>query len=289
MQQQQVSTLQIRALGALCRLLSQVWRRRITLAIPRLHEVWTKCAANLFCAELEEEKKHNRNMFWFIYICLPFALRCLFTMCYSWVFFFSCCCCWWWFLSVFQYLGGTSEYVCSGSNGYFNRTASDIKSTTKHQTQHRGKKKTKKKTIQSNKLNQTTRTKRECEHWHRNYWSWGNWQDQRQASVLHMACHFHSFHKENTKSVISHYLRLINNNPDMLNLSNAATKTWGKRSSWKTLQLIAVATWWAVQPELSKYSKWSRPPTNSMRCQSGNWSARMTFSSNQARWFLNTE
>jgi len=57
MQQQQVSTLQIRALGALCRLLSQVWRGRIALAIPKLHKVWTKYAANLFCADLEKEKK----------------------------------------------------------------------------------------------------------------------------------------------------------------------------------------------------------------------------------------
>lgn len=73
MQQQQVSTLQIRALGALCRLLSQVWRGRIALAIPQLHKVWTKYAANLFCAELEEEKKkHHRIIFWFI--CFPFAL-----------------------------------------------------------------------------------------------------------------------------------------------------------------------------------------------------------------------
>lgn len=61
MQQQQVSTLQIRALGALCRLLSQVWRGRIALAIPQLHKVWTKYAANLFCAELEEEKKTSQD------------------------------------------------------------------------------------------------------------------------------------------------------------------------------------------------------------------------------------
>lgn len=63
MQQQQVSTLQIRALGALCRLLSQVWRGRIALAIPQLHKVWTKYAANLFCAELEEEKKSITGLY----------------------------------------------------------------------------------------------------------------------------------------------------------------------------------------------------------------------------------
>lgn len=105
----------------------------------------------------------------------------------------------------------------------------------------------KKKPIQSNKLNQITRTKRECERWHRNYWSWGNWQDQQQASVLHMACHFHSFHKENTKSVISHYLRLINNNPDMLNLFNTLTKTWGRLfSSYLSLEygeMISRVVW----------------------------------------------
>lgn len=95
------------------------------------------------------------------------------------------------------------------------------------------------KPLQSNELNQITRTKRECEHWHRNDWSWGNWQDQQQASVLHMACHFHSFHKENTKSVISHYLRLINNHPDMLNLFSAVTKTWGKRSLLRTFQFTS--------------------------------------------------
>lgn len=59
MQPQQVSASQIRALGALCRVLSQVWRGRIALVIPRLHKVWTKYAANLFRAELEGE---NRNM-----------------------------------------------------------------------------------------------------------------------------------------------------------------------------------------------------------------------------------
>lgn len=72
MQQQQVSTLQIRALGALCRLLSQVWRGRIALAIPQLHKVWTKYAANLFCAELEEEKKTSQD--YILVICFPFAL-----------------------------------------------------------------------------------------------------------------------------------------------------------------------------------------------------------------------
>lgn len=98
----------------------------------------------------------------------------------------------------------------------------------------------KKKAIQSTKLNRITRTKRECERWHRNNWSGGNWQDQQQASVLHMACHFHSYHKENTKSVISHYLRIINNHPDMLNLFNTVTKTEGKWSSWRTFQFISM-------------------------------------------------
>lgn len=104
-----------------------------------------------------------------------------------------------------------------------------------------------------------------------------------------MACHFHSFHKENTKSVTSHYLRLINNNPDMLNLFSAATKTWGKWTISAHIRASSTARWRAAQPEPSEDGKWSRPPTNSMRCQSGNWPARMTFSSNQARWFLNTE
>lgn len=220
MQQQQVSTLQIRALGALCRVLSQVWRERIALAIPRLHKVWTKYAANLFCAELEEgKKKHNRNMLWFIR--LLFALDFLFITCASGYYslFHPC------FNSLWL------DYNKCSSEVYLNTyvpdqmviltgTASDIKSTTKTPDTA-----SKKKAVQSNMLNQITRTKRECEHWHRNDWSWGNWQDQQQASVLHMACHFHSFHKENTKSVISHYLRLINNNPDMLNLFSAVTKT----------------------------------------------------------------
>lgn len=47
-QQQQASASQIRALGALCRVLSQVCRGRIGSAIPRLYKVWTKYAANLF-------------------------------------------------------------------------------------------------------------------------------------------------------------------------------------------------------------------------------------------------
>lgn len=138
----------------------------------------------------------------------------------------------------------------------------------------------KKKPLQSNKLNQITNTKRECECWHRKYWSWGNWQDQQQASVLHMACHFHSFHKENTKSVISHYLGLINNNPDMLDRSSSATR----------LQVNGVKVTFQIESELDKNNKWNRPPTNSMGCQSGRWPARMrmTFSSNWARWFLNT-
>lgn len=58
-QQQQVSSSQIRALGALCRVLSQVWRERIALAIPRLQKVWTKYEANLFCAELERGEKKS--------------------------------------------------------------------------------------------------------------------------------------------------------------------------------------------------------------------------------------
>lgn len=39
-------------------------------------------------------------------------------------------------LIITNVLGGISEHVCSGSNGYFNWATSDIKSTTKHQTQH---------------------------------------------------------------------------------------------------------------------------------------------------------
>lgn len=82
MRQQQVSTLQIRALGALCRVLSQVWRWRIALAIPRLQKVWTKYAANLFCAELEG-KGEKKTGTCFGFACLPFALSFLFAMCNS--------------------------------------------------------------------------------------------------------------------------------------------------------------------------------------------------------------
>lgn len=39
-----------------------------------------------------------------------------------------------------------------------------------------------------------------------------------------MACHFHSFHKENTESVISYYLGLVNNQTDVLNRFCPATK-----------------------------------------------------------------
>lgn len=198
MQQQQVSTLQIRALGALCRLLSQVWRGRIALAIPRLHKVWTKYAANLFCAELEVsfKKKSITDFFWMFF-------RHLFG-------FWNAC-----FISSSEVRLNTYVLV---QMVILNRTPSAIDSTTKHETRHQ-------KETRSNNPNQITRTKRECEHWHRNYQSWGNWQDQQQASVLHMACHFHSFHKENTKSVISHYLRLINN----LIWWIFATKKWGRR------------------------------------------------------------
>lgn len=44
-----------------------------------------------------------------------------------------------------------------------------------------------------------------------------------------MACHFHSFHKENTESVISYYLGLVNNQTDMLNRFCPATKKTGGR------------------------------------------------------------
>lgn len=131
MQQQQVSTLQIRALGALCRLLSQVWRGRIALAIPRLHKVWTKYAANLFCAELEGKKNITGICFG-----LPTSVSHL-VSCLPWFFFplfyqrFNCL-----RLIITNVLGGISEHVCSGSNGCFNWTASDINSTTKRQTQH---------------------------------------------------------------------------------------------------------------------------------------------------------
>lgn len=99
------------------------------------------------------------------------------------------------FFSIFKVHFNT--YVCSGAMVILTglRVTSNQQLNTRHSI--------KKKPIQFNKLHQITRTKRECEHWHRNYWSWGNWQDQQQASVLHMVCHFHSFHKENTKSVIS--------------------------------------------------------------------------------------
>lgn len=121
---------------------------------------------------------------------------------------------------------------------------------------------------QSNQLNRSTRTKKEWELWHRSYWSWGNWQDQLQASVLHMACHFHSFHKDNTKSVISHYLGLKKNKiPDMLNLLNIMEqRRWGKRSSL-CLRTGGVdhSLGWTGQRPLTKPSP---PPSDSMRCQS---------------------
>lgn len=71
-QRQQVCALQIRALGALCRLLSQVWRGRIALSIPRLQKVWRECAANLFCGELEEEgcfgvSIPHFHLLWYVY------------------------------------------------------------------------------------------------------------------------------------------------------------------------------------------------------------------------------
>lgn len=177
--------------------------------------------------------KHYRNMLWFI--CLPFAFGFLFTVCTSG--FYFC------FISaltipdsiIANVLRGKSEHVCSGSNGCFLGFFTGQWVTSNQQLNT-----TASKRIQSNKLNQITRTKRECERWHRNYWSWGNWQDQQQASVLHMACHFHSFHKENTKSVISHYLRLINNNPDMLNRFSAVTKTWGK---WSRMEFSVHRIW----------------------------------------------
>lgn len=128
-QQQQVSASQIRALGALCRVLSQVWRWRIAPAIPRLRKVWTKYAANLFCAELEGEgwkkqnKKKNRSMFWFR-MSPQFALCFLFAM---WK--FSVGCSYRYYFCVIRInstdsiiahaLRGKSEHVCSGSNGYF--------------------------------------------------------------------------------------------------------------------------------------------------------------------------
>lgn len=78
MQQQQVSSLQIRALGALCRVLSQVWRERIALAIPRLQKVWTKYEANLFCAELERGRKKPLQEY--ALVCLSSLCGSLFTM-----------------------------------------------------------------------------------------------------------------------------------------------------------------------------------------------------------------
>lgn len=185
-QQQQVSTLQIRALGALCRLLSQVWRGRIALSIPRLGKVW-KCAANLFCAELEK-KKNITEICSGLSITVHYFLWVTYIICEIQIFHFnfnfsvSLRCIW---TRMFG-----SAIILTGL-----RVTSNQQLNNRHSI--------KKKPIQSNKLYQITRTKRECEHWHRNYWSWGNWQDQQQASVLHMACHFHSFHKENTKSVIS--------------------------------------------------------------------------------------
>lgn len=42
----------------------------------------------------------------------------------------------------------------------------------------------KKKRIQCDQLNQSARTKTECEHWHRNYWSWGNWQEPTASKCI---------------------------------------------------------------------------------------------------------
>lgn len=124
------STLQIRALGALCRVLSQVWRERIALAIPRLHKVWTKYAANLSCAELEEEKKNITGICFGLSVSHLLWISCLLRvpqaiiLCFIAALTISD-------LITTNVLGGISEHVCSGSNGYFNWAASDIKSTTK--------------------------------------------------------------------------------------------------------------------------------------------------------------
>lgn len=128
-QQQQVSTSQIRALGALCRLLSQVWGGRIVLAIPRLQKVWTKSAANLFCAELEGKKTLQEHALVCIPVCFP-----VYYMYFSFLLFYQCLNYLW--LIITNVLGGICEHVCSGSNGYSKWAASDIKSTTQHQTQH---------------------------------------------------------------------------------------------------------------------------------------------------------
>lgn len=199
MQQQQVSTLQIRALGALCRLLSQVWRGRIALAIPKLHEVWTKYAANLFLCRIRRGGEKKSQDYILVYLLLWMPLYHVQFRNFLLFFFF-------YYDYYFSFISSSevqlNTYVLVQTvilNGL--QVTSNQQLNTRHSIKRN----------QSNRLNQITRTKRECEHWHRNYQSWGNWQDQQQASVLHMACHFHSFHKENTKSVISHYLRLINN------------------------------------------------------------------------------
>lgn len=143
MRQQQVSTSQIRALGALCRVLSQVWRWRIALAIPRLRKVWTKYAANLFCAELEGKGEKKKTGTCFGFACLPFALCFFFAMCNSA------------FLAIYYFVSSVLEkkkksltrlqHMLSevNQNTYVPvqmvisyRAVSDIESTANHQTRH---------------------------------------------------------------------------------------------------------------------------------------------------------
>lgn len=142
MRQQQVSTLQIRALGALCRVLSQVWRRRIALAIPRLQKVWTKYAANLFCAELEgegEKKKQEHVLVLRVsHLLCGFSLQCAIQ--HFWLLFFLFHQCWKKkkFLTRLQHMlseVNQNTYVLVQMVISY-RAVSDIESTANHQTRH---------------------------------------------------------------------------------------------------------------------------------------------------------
>lgn len=79
-QQQQASASQIRALGALCRVLSQVCRGRIGSAIPRLYKVWTKYAANLFLRRIRRVCGGGGGgvIHVLCFFCRPFAFKMAF-------------------------------------------------------------------------------------------------------------------------------------------------------------------------------------------------------------------
>lgn len=102
---------------------------------PQVTQGVNKICSQFVLCRIRRGEKNIRGICFGSWVCRLLWARCLLRAPQGFIFCFICA------LTISDLiitnvLGGISEHVCSGSNGDFSWTASDIKSTTKHQTQH---------------------------------------------------------------------------------------------------------------------------------------------------------